>query len=148
MDILSYIKAKRYTDETVIGGGALSGKNCVVESIINHNGYHVVTFKWTLDDGTVERESMRVEDGITPEITIKENTNTRYVLHIKSGDTEFDTPNLRGGGGSATSDYNALDNRPKINGVTLEGDKSNKELKLDKFNATYDKRNERVTISI
>ena len=148
MDILSYIKAKRYTDETVIGGGALSGKNCVVESIINHNGYHIVTFKWTLDDGTVERESMRVEDGITPEITIKENTNTRYVLHIKSGDTEFDTPNLRGGGGSGTSDYDALDNRPKINGVTLEGDKSNKELKLDKFSATYDKANERVTISI
>lgn len=148
MDILSYIKAKQYTDETVIGGGALRGKNCVVESIMQYKGYHVVTFKWTLDDGTVQRESMRVEDGITPEITIKENTNTRYVLHIKSGDTEFDTPNLRGGGGSGTTDYDALDNRPKINGVTLEGDKSNKELKLDKFNATYDKRNERVTISI
>ena len=31
-------------------------------------------------------------------------------------------------GGSGTSDYTALENKPKINGVTLEGDKSSSDL--------------------
>lgn len=31
-------------------------------------------------------------------------------------------------GGSGTSDYRDLDNKPSINGVTLEGDKTNEEL--------------------
>jgi len=35
-----------------------------------------------------------------------------------------------GGGGGGTSDYNALSNRPKINGVTLTGDRSADDLEL------------------
>ena len=35
-----------------------------------------------------------------------------------------------GGGGGGTSDYNALNNRPKINGTTLSGDKSADDLDL------------------
>ena len=35
-----------------------------------------------------------------------------------------------GGGGGGTSDYNALSNRPKINGTTLAGDKSADDLSL------------------
>ena len=35
-----------------------------------------------------------------------------------------------GGGGGGTSDYNALNNRPKINGTTLSGDKSADDLEL------------------
>lgn len=148
MDIIDFISAKRYTDETVVGGGAIKGKNCIVESIIYRDHKNIVTFKWELDDGTVKRETLTIEDGVTPEITVKENTNARYVLHIKSGDNEFDTPNLRGGGGSGSTDYDALDNRPKINGVILEGDKSADDLKLDKFTATYEPIHERVTIKV
>lgn len=35
-------------------------------------------------------------------------------------------------GGSGTMDYNALINRPKINGETLEGNKSAEDLNLEK----------------
>ena len=35
-----------------------------------------------------------------------------------------------GGGGGGTNDYNALNNRPKINGTTLSGDKSADDLEL------------------
>ena len=34
----------------------------------------------------------------------------------------------KSGGGSGTSNYNDLDNKPKINGVTLEGNKTSSEL--------------------
>jgi hypothetical protein len=34
------------------------------------------------------------------------------------------------GGGGGTNDYNSLDNRPKINGTTLSGDKSADDLDL------------------
>ena len=33
-----------------------------------------------------------------------------------------------GGGGGGTNDYNSLNNRPKINGTTLSGDKSSEDL--------------------
>ena len=39
------------------------------------------------------------------------------------------TDSVTGGGG--TTNYNALFNKPSINGVTLMGDKSAKELKLE-----------------
>lgn len=34
------------------------------------------------------------------------------------------------GGGSGTTDYNALSNKPKINGITLTGEKTGQELEL------------------
>lgn len=36
-----------------------------------------------------------------------------------------------GGGGGGGDNYNALSNKPKINGVTLTGDKSGSDLNLD-----------------
>ena len=55
--------AKKYTAETVLGGGALKGKNCIIQSITEITGGHRVTFKWTLDDGTEQTGTMDVMDG-------------------------------------------------------------------------------------
>lgn len=55
--------ANAYTEETVIGGGAIKGKNCTISSITEITGGHRVTFQWTLDDGTVQTETMDVMDG-------------------------------------------------------------------------------------
>ena len=63
VDILSYILSKKYTDNTVKGGGAIRGKNCVVENIESIDGYTRVHFKWTLDDGTVQRNYADIPDG-------------------------------------------------------------------------------------
>ena len=52
-----------YTDETVLGGGAIKGKNCTIKSISEITGGHRVTFEWTLDDGTVQTQTMDVMDG-------------------------------------------------------------------------------------
>ena len=37
--------------------------------------------------------------GVSPSITVKENTLETYVLTIETADGKFNTPNLRGGGG-------------------------------------------------
>lgn len=64
IDKVTYAAAKKYTDKTVAGGGAIKGKNCVVDSIMAITGGHRVTFKWTLDDGTVQTGYMDVMDGV------------------------------------------------------------------------------------
>ncbi len=55
--------AKKYTDDSIAGGGALKGKNCVITSIASITGGHRVTFQWTLDNGTVQTDTMDVMDG-------------------------------------------------------------------------------------
>jgi hypothetical protein len=42
--------------------------------------------------------TVKGDPGFSPEITVKESTSSRYVLHVKTEDDEYDTPNLRGGG--------------------------------------------------
>ncbi len=62
------------------------------------------------------------EDGFSPEIYVKESSSDRYVLTIVTKDSEYDTPNLKSGGGSGgTSDYNELDNLPKLNNEEIKG---------------------------
>lgn len=55
--------AKKYTNKTVIGLGALKGANCTIESVVHQDGLNIITFKWTGDDGTIERTQIEVEDG-------------------------------------------------------------------------------------
>lgn len=62
------------------------------------------------------------EDGFSPEITVKTSSSEQYILTITTADGSFDTPNLKSGGGSGgTSDYNELDNLPKLNNEEIKG---------------------------
>ena len=63
MDYLSYALSKKYTDDTVEGGGAIRGKNCIIKSIEDIEGGHRITFQWTLDNGKVQTDVMDVADG-------------------------------------------------------------------------------------
>lgn len=44
------------------------------------------------------------EDGYSPSITVKESSNTTYVLTITDANGSFDTPNLLAGSGAAMSE--------------------------------------------
>jgi len=55
--------AKKYVDETLQGGGALKGKNCTIDKIESITGGARITFKWTLDDGTVKTQQLDVMNG-------------------------------------------------------------------------------------
>lgn len=63
LSIPAYAAGKKYTDETVKGGGAVKGKNCTIESITEIEGGHRVKFAWELDDGTKKTADMDILDG-------------------------------------------------------------------------------------
>ena len=60
----AFALAKKYTDDTVIGGGALKGKNCTITAITPVEGGNQITFEWTLDDGTVQTDDLYVINGV------------------------------------------------------------------------------------
>ena len=63
IDKKAYALANSYTDETVIGGGAIKGKNCTISKIEDIDGGHRITFNWTLDNGTTKSQTLDVKDG-------------------------------------------------------------------------------------
>ena len=63
INIETLVAAKKFTSETVLGGGAVVGKNVTISSITPIEGGNKVTFSYTLDDGTVKTSTMDVMDG-------------------------------------------------------------------------------------
>ena len=104
-----YAILKKYTDNSIAGGGAIRGKNCVITSITSITGGHRVEFQWTLDNGTVQTDTMDVmdgakgadgqdgadgapgRDGLTPTIAISEITGGHKItVTIGSSTDDFD----------------------------------------------------------
>jgi len=121
-DAVQYAMSKRYTDESIEGtGGVLAGKNCQIASIedieVKGRKGKRVTYTWFKDGETVARTSVMDvfdgevgekgdagekgdpgEPGVSPEVTVSEQSYDTYKLHIKAGEEEYDTPNLKGMG--------------------------------------------------
>ena len=56
--------AKKFTSETVLGGGAVVGKNVTISSITPIDGGNRVTFSYTLDNGTTKTSTLDVMNGV------------------------------------------------------------------------------------
>ena len=63
LEILTLGSSKTYTRESLLGGGAVVGKNVTIASITPITGGNRVTFSYTLDDGTVKTSSLDVMNG-------------------------------------------------------------------------------------
>lgn len=64
MDVVAYTLAKKYTDDSMQGAGAVAGKPCQIQSITNITGGKRVTFLW-IDNADVEHtQYMDVMDGV------------------------------------------------------------------------------------
>lgn len=63
MDVVTYALSKKYTKESLLGGGAVVGKNVTISSITETDDGNVVTFSYTLDNGTVKTSTMTVKNG-------------------------------------------------------------------------------------
>lgn len=115
---------KTYIAKTLVGMGALKGANCRIKSIVKADNLNTVTFIWTDTDGTSKESTMLVydgakgdtgdtgatgatgpagADGYSPTITVKTSTADTYILTITDADGSYDTPNLKGSGGSGSS---------------------------------------------
>lgn len=87
MDIATLAAAKRYTNETVIGMGALKGAPCQVKSIVSVNGGSEVTLSWTATDGTVKENSFVVHDGVSIVGFSVDNSNN-LIVELSDGATK------------------------------------------------------------
>ncbi len=62
--IIAYILSKKYTNDTVIGMGAIKGAACQVQSINKVNKTTTITLEWEDNLGTSHTQSFDVEDGL------------------------------------------------------------------------------------
>nr|DAZ84233.1 MAG TPA: hypothetical protein [Caudoviricetes sp.] len=64
ISIETLVTAKKFTSETVLGGGAVVGKNVTISSIIPIDGGNRITFSYTLDNGTTRTSTLDVMNGV------------------------------------------------------------------------------------
>lgn len=64
ISIETLVAAKKFTSETVLGGGAVVGKNVTISSITPIDGGNRITFSYTLDNGTTETSTLDVMNGV------------------------------------------------------------------------------------
>ena len=117
IDLETLAAARSYVDETAQGLGAIQGKNCTIDSIVEVDNGHEITFSWTLDDGTSQTETMTVENGFNPSIAENpNNTDDDYRLDITTSSGVFTTQNLKG-----TSGDSGKIERTDLTAVTVGG---------------------------
>lgn len=64
ISIETLVASKKFTSETVLGGGAVVGKNVTISSIAPIDGGNRITFSYTLDNGTVKTSTLDVMNGV------------------------------------------------------------------------------------
>ena len=115
---------KSYINQVLVGMGVLKGAPCMVKSVVDSGDTHTITLEWEDTEGTKHETEVVVKDGAkgdpgqtgatgqagpagsdgySPTITVKTSTGDTYVLTITTADGSFDTPNLKGSGGSGAS---------------------------------------------
>ena len=125
MDIISYILSKKYTDKSLVGAGALKGANCTIQSIEPISGGHRITFKWILNDDTVETDTMDVMDG-NDGLGIKSiDINSNNHLIVTYDDNTTHDAGLIEGDGSTVTYTQTLQSGTKIGEITIDGTPTN-----------------------
>lgn len=113
LSILTLIAARKYIKESLLGGGAVVGKNVTISSITPIDGGNEVTFSYTLDSGQVKYSTLQVmdgkpgrdgingkdgspgKDGFSPIITTSlTNNDTDFRIIIKDANGTQTSPNL------------------------------------------------------
>lgn len=121
MDIISYILSKKYTDKSLVGAGALKGANCTIQSIEPISGGHRITFKWVLNDDTVETDTMDVMDGDNG-LGIKSiDINSSNHLIVTYDDNTTHDAGLIEDSGSTVTYTQTLQSGTKIGEISIDG---------------------------
>ena len=86
MDIVTLSIAKTYTKESLLGGGAVVGKNVQVSKIEPIIGGNRVTFSYTLEDESEKTSSIDVMNGIDGKSVVKANIDELNNLTFELSD--------------------------------------------------------------
>ena len=88
----AWVLSRKYTEDSVIGLGAIKGASCTIKTIVPYTAPsgqtgNTVTFEWTANDGvTKQTQSMNVMDGVT--ITnIALDANDHLIFTLSDGTT-------------------------------------------------------------
>lgn len=65
LSLTTLVLSKKYTDDSLVGVGALKGSPCTVKDIQKENGVNKITFEWTATDDSTRTSEMLVADGAT-----------------------------------------------------------------------------------
>ena len=90
MDILSYALSKKYTNDTVIGLGAIKGSPATVKSYAyDVDGNTIITFEWTATDNTKRTSTVSVKKGIDGHGIVNAyfNEEGKLVIALEGGET-------------------------------------------------------------
>ena len=63
LNVPAYVLSKKYTDDSLIGVGALKGAPCKIKSIVKEHGQNIITFEWKDDEGNLHESKLYVDDG-------------------------------------------------------------------------------------
>ena len=89
MDASTYVLCQAYVRKTAEGLGAVRGKPCTIQSIIETDEGNVVTFRWVGNTGTVQTSTMLVRNGgegiSVTNATI--NTSGHLIFTLSNGTT-------------------------------------------------------------
>lgn len=111
----SYILSKKYTEETVVGLGAIKGANCEVEQVEDLGYGTKVTLGWTGTDGTHQTIDFTIDNGVgIADIKIKDE---HLIVTLTDG-TEIDAGEI-GGSGVASGIWIGDSEPPKDKGYVL-----------------------------
>ena len=115
MDVVSWLLAKKYTDNSLIGMGALKGAPCKVKSVVKADGMTTVTLSWEDDNGVSHDTEFYVKDGVTKWVSKTQYAvgdlviynDVLYYCEVANNDTTFDSSKWSAvsGGGVADCDY-------------------------------------------
>ena len=110
----AYALSKKYTEESLIGIGAVKGAPCKVKSVVKTDGRSVVTLEWKDDLGATHTSEVYVNDGISIWLSGRQyakndvviNDSQLYICKTPNSDTTFDGKKwdvvIGGSGGDAT----------------------------------------------
>jgi len=119
MDVVSYVLSKKYTEDTVIGLGAIKGANCTIQSAVHENGKTTITFAWKALDDTTRTTEIEVLDG-TPIYVWQSGesynvndlalyNNNFYQCIIANSDAVFTPSKWQSIGGGDTGNYSIVE---------------------------------------
>ena len=63
MDLISYVLSRKYTNDSLIGLGALKGAACTISDITPIDGGNRITFEWEDNNGESHTDTLDVMDG-------------------------------------------------------------------------------------
>lgn len=88
LSLLTLAMSQKYTEDSLVGVGAIKGSPCTIKSITKNDktGINTIVFEWEASNGQFYQQEMQVQDG-TNISDIDLDASNRLVLTLTNGTT-------------------------------------------------------------